>query len=83
MKEKIHELLSKELKIDHIEIIDDSAKHAGHAGAIESGGGHFTLKIKSSEFNGKSRVACHKMIYKALNQEIPHNIHALAIEIID
>ena len=61
-----------------LEIIDDSAKHAGHAGAA-SGGGHYNVEIVSSAFAGKSRVARHRMVYDALHTLWPAAIHALAI----
>lgn len=70
---------------------DDSARHAGHAGAAE--GSHFNLTIVSNRFNSKSRVARHRLVYDALADALPHHasenktlaasgkrgIHALAI----
>ena len=61
-----------------IEIIDDSALHAGHAGA-KSGGGHFRLTIISPEFAGKATMARHRMVYDALGSLMQHQIHALSI----
>jgi BolA protein len=61
-----------------MEIIDDSHKHAGHAGARD-GGGHYRLSIVSSAFAGKSTVARHRMIYSALGEMMRHDIHALNI----
>ena len=58
-------------------IQDDSALHAGHAG--NTGGGHFTLKIVSSQFSQKSQIIRHRLIYQALNDLIPQQIHALSI----
>ena len=49
----------------NIQIIDDSAKHAGHEGA-KSGGGHYQLRIVSSAFTGQTTVSRHRMIYDAL-----------------
>ena len=63
-----------------LEIQDDSALHAGHKG--NGGGGHFNLKIVSAEFNGKSQVARHRVIYQLMNDLIPHQIHALSIHAI-
>jgi BolA family transcriptional regulator, general stress-responsive regulator len=60
-----------------IDIQDDSAKHAGHAG--NTGGGHFTLKIVSSQFSQKSQIIRHRLIYQALADLIPQQIHALSI----
>ena len=60
-----------------LEIQDDSAQHVGHAG--NSGGGHFTLKIVSSQFSQKSQIIRHRLIYQALTDLIPQQIHALSI----
>lgn len=61
-----------------LELIDDSAKHAGHAGA-RSGGGHYRLLIVSAEFAGKSTLIRHRMIYDALGELMRSRIHALSI----
>ena len=63
-----------------LEIVDDSAQHAGHAG--NSGGGHFTLTLVSSQFSGKSQIMRHRLIYQALQDLIPARIHALSISAI-
>lgn len=62
----------------HLEVLDDSHLHAGHAGARE--GRHFTVRITAERFNGLSRVARHRLIYDSLQLLIPRGIHALAIE---
>jgi BolA family transcriptional regulator, general stress-responsive regulator len=51
---------------DSVELIDDSEQHAGHAGAAESGGGHFQLVIVSPVFEGKSVQARHRLVHAAL-----------------
>lgn len=61
-----------------LDIIDESHKHAGHAGARD-GGGHFVLHITSAQFIGKSTVARHRMIYSALGELMKREIHALTI----
>lgn len=61
-----------------LEIIDESHKHAGHAGARE-GGGHYVLKIVSPRFTGMSTVARHRMIYSALGDLMKREIHALTV----
>ena len=60
-----------------LELQDDSALHAGHAG--NSGGGHFTVTVVSSHFSGKSPIMRHRAIYQALQDLIPARIHALSI----
>lgn len=62
----------------HLEIIDDSAKHAGHAG--NTGGGHYTVMIASSLFAGKSTIIRHRMVYQAVGDLVPSRIHALSIK---
>ncbi len=63
-----------------LDIKDDSALHAGHAG--NTGGGHFNLLITSSQFCGKSQIIRHRLIYQALADLIPKRIHALSIKAI-
>jgi BolA protein len=60
-----------------ISVRDDSAQHAGHAGA--SAGGHFSVTIVAPAFAGKARVARHRMVYDALADAMQRGIHALAI----
>ncbi len=61
-----------------LEIGDDSAAHAGHAGA-RGGGGHFQVFIVSTAFAGKSRLARHRLVYAALADLMENDIHALGI----
>lgn len=61
-----------------VRIDDDSALHAGHAGA-RGGGGHFRLRIVSQHFAGKSTMARHRMVFDALGDMMNGPIHALAI----
>ena len=61
-----------------IVLFDDSAKHAGHAGA--RGGAHFRLTIVSPQFAGKSTLARHRLIYAALGDLMHGRIHAMSIE---
>lgn len=63
----------------HLEIIDDSHKHVGHAG--NTGGGHFTLIISSEKLNGLSKIESHRLIYSAVQDLMPEKIHALSIKI--
>lgn len=62
-----------------LEIIDESHKHAGHAGA-RGGGGHYALRIVSAQFAGKNTMARHRMIYSALGEMMKREIHALNIQ---
>jgi BolA protein len=76
-EEKIRERLSG-LQPESLEVFDDSGDHVGHVGA-KDGGGHFQLVIVSRQFVGKPAVARHRLIYDALSDLIPKQIHALAI----
>ncbi len=67
-----------QLQPESVDILDDSAKHAGHAGAA-SGGGHYQLTIVSNAFAGKPQVARHRLIYQALGDMMQRQIHALSI----
>jgi BolA protein len=62
-----------------LDIIDESHRHAGHAGARD-GGGHYVLNIVSAQFAGKNTVARHRMIYLALAEMMKSEIHALTIQ---
>ncbi len=62
-----------------MELVDESAQHAGHAGARPGGNTHWRLSIISKEFEGKSSVARHRMVYQALGELMQHPIHALNI----
>lgn len=66
------------LQPDHLEIHDDSAAHAGHAGA-RSGGGHYDVLIVSSRFTGLNSVARHRLVYATLGDLMKTQVHALAI----
>lgn len=67
-----------ELNPLQLQLLDDSAAHAGHAGA-SSGGGHFRVRIVSAEFTGKNTITRHRMIYSALQRLMQDDIHALTI----
>jgi BolA protein len=77
MKAKIEKILQEQFKPQHLEVIDDSAKHAGHAGAKQ--GGHYNVIIVSTAFEGKKPIDRHRMIYEAL-KPLQSAIHALAIQ---
>ncbi len=80
------ELIEKRLReaLDPIklEIVDDSQSHAGHAGALESGGGHFYATIVSGAFIGKSLVQRHQLVYAALGDLMQTAIHAFSMKVL-
>ena len=77
--QQIQDKLTEALTPDRIEVIDNSQAHAGHAGA-QSGGGHYHLVIVSNQFEGRSLVQRHQLIYKTLGDMMKTQIHALGID---
>jgi BolA protein len=62
-----------------LEVVNDSHRHAGHAGAPGTGDSHFTIKVVSASFAGRSRIERHRMINSILAEELAGPVHALAI----
>jgi BolA protein len=75
---RIEAKLRQRLDADHVEVIDDSHLHAGHAGAA-SGGGHFRALVVASCFSGENAVVRQRRVYAALGDEMGGEIHALSI----
>jgi BolA protein len=78
-QQRIEAMLNAALAPLHLEVIDDSDKHAGHPGA-SGGAGHFHVRILSQKFRGLPVLARHRLVYEALRPLIPDEIHALGIE---
>jgi len=78
-RQQIEDLLSRAFAPLHVEVIDDSQRHAGHAGA-GGGAGHFRVRVLSETFRGLPVLARHRLVYEALRPLIPDEIHALGIE---
>lgn len=76
---RIEAKLRERLDADEVRVVDDSAAHAGHAGAA-SGGGHFRAYVRSKRFEGLSKVAAQRLVYQALDDEMGTAIHALSIQ---
>ena len=76
--ERIRSLLDAALSPRSIEVVDDSARHAGHAGARD-GRGHFNVDIVSDAFAGVAPLARHRKVYAALGDMMETDIHALSI----
>ena len=80
----IESQLRERLSPTQLEVLDESAAHAGHSGSNGLGfGTHFRVRIASPAFAGKTRVARHRLVYDALQNFIDQGLHALAIEVID
>ena len=73
--------LREALQPTSLEVIDESAAHAGHSGAnVQGYGTHFRVRIASPLFDGKSRLARHRLVYDSLQAFIAQGLHAIAIE---
>jgi BolA protein len=78
--ETMKRILSESFTPQRLAIIDDSHRHAGHAGARPEGETHFTVEIVSSAFAGKSRVDRQRLVYAALSDLLRDRVHALALK---
>ena len=75
---RIEARLREALAATHVEVVDESHLHAGHAGA-RSGGGHFRATVVSERFAGLSKLAAQRLVYGALAEEMKGEIHALSM----
>ena len=82
VRDTIAKKLSLKFTPSHLEVIDESAKHSGHAGWREGGETHFRVRIGSPDFAGKTRLAQHRAVMETLDAELKSGVHALAIELV-
>ncbi len=75
---RIDALLRERLAAIEVEVVDESAQHAGHAGA-RGGGGHYAVTVVSERFRGRSSLERHRLVYEALGELLRRDIHALSI----
>lgn len=80
VRDEIEARLRASFDVREIEVVDDSASHAGHAGAPAGGESHFNVMLRSADLAGQSRVARHRAVHKALGDIVPR-IHALALDL--
>jgi BolA protein len=80
IKDRITSKLTQQFSPQHLEVIDESADHIGHAGHDGRGESHFSLLIVADSFAEKSRIERHRMVYATLGQELTDRIHALRIK---
>ncbi len=78
--EKITEKLTAALDPARLSVVDESHKHAGHAGAHPAGETHFYVEIVSNNFEGLNRVDRHKRVYDILKDELVTHVHALRLK---
>lgn len=79
IRTRIENKLTEALAPSRLEVTDESARHAGHAGANPEGESHFRVEVVSAAFEGKSRVERQRMVYAALADELRERVHALAL----
>lgn len=80
MADRISARLAEALAEARIVVVDDSARHRGHAGAREGGESHFKVEVISPVFAGQSRVARQRLVYDALKAEFAQGVHALEVK---
>ena len=80
MEENIREKLTETFSPVSLDVVNDSHRHAGHAGSPGTGESHFRVTIISDKFGGLSRVERHRLVNEALAAELSGPVHALAIK---
>jgi BolA family transcriptional regulator, general stress-responsive regulator len=76
---RIREKLTAAFNPQHLEVIDESHRHAGHAGSRPGGETHFRVEVVAAAFQGKSRLERQRLVYAALKEEMAQQIHALSL----
>ena len=79
MQERIVTRLTMALDPVVLDVIDESDRHVGHAGAREGGGTHYRVRVVSAKFERRSRVERHRLVYDLLGAEFADGLHALAL----
>ena len=80
MAERIRDRLQAAFRPERLEVLNESHRHAGHAGDDGSGESHFAVIIRAADLAPQSRIARHRAIHSALGPDIVGQIHALAID---
>jgi BolA protein len=83
VRDLIAKKLSEKFAPTHLEVIDESSRHQGHAGYRAGGESHFRVRIATKQFAGKTRLAQHRAVMDVLDAELKSGVHALAIEVLD
>lgn len=81
LQDRIQEKLSSIFAPLRLEIVDESSLHVGHIGARPEGETHFHVTMSSEEFRGLSKLAMHRRVYAALDEELLDRIHALRLDL--
>ncbi len=77
--DRIRHVLTQELTPTRLEVVDDSARHAGHSGAAAGGQTHYNVLVVSPRFEGLGRVGRHRLVNQALAGEFDAGLHALSL----
>jgi len=80
VSEAIRKKLDAAFSPRRLDVVDDSARHAGHEGARAGGESHFTVTIEAPAFSGVGRVQRQRMVYGALADELAGPVHALSVK---
>ena len=83
VRDDIARKLSEKFAPIHLEVLDESARHQGHAGWREGGETHFRVRIATRSLVGQTRLAQHRAVMEVLDAELKAGVHALAIEVLD
>ena len=81
MAGRIDAALRKAFDASELEVVDESAAHAGHSGAPAGGESHFRVRLRAPELGPMSRITRHRAVHAALGPEIAARIHALALDV--
>lgn len=79
VREQLIAKLTRAFAPVRLEVVDDSARHAGHAGARPEGETHFRIEVVSRAFEGLDRVARQRLVHRALAEELRTRVHALQL----
>ncbi|WP_421725419.1 BolA family protein [Bauldia sp.] len=79
-EDRIAQTLTEAFDPVSVNVVDESDRHKGHAGARPEGETHFRVVVVSEAFRGKSRLAAHRMVHAALRDEFARGLHALVID---
>ena len=78
-QDRLRAALTAAFTPDLLEIVDDSARHAGHSGAAAAGETHYSVRMVSNAFAGQSRVARSRAVHAAVDFEFRDGLHALSL----
>jgi BolA protein len=78
-QERLHAALTVAFSPIDLQVVDDSAQHAGHSGASAAGETHFTVRMVSARFTGQTRIARSRAVHEAVASELESGLHALSL----